>query len=154
MKVQWNSWIWTFALLLCLGWTLIACARGPIQVGFTTSRFLNLDDTGAPLPVVVRIYSLRAPERFQQSDFRSLWKEDQEVLGPDLIARQEITLQPNARATLQVPRQEGLAYLGIMALFRKPQGERWRQLIPVGERRVREIQLTVHERSVKVARIK
>jgi type VI secretion system protein VasD len=93
---------------------------------------LNQDDTGGSLPVLVRIYQLRAKEKFQQATFKTLWKSDKEALEGDLLERKEITIQPGAETELDVDLEvkRGAAYIGVMALFRQPSAEGWKQVVP------------------------
>ena len=93
---------------------------------------LNQDDTGGSLPVLVRVYQLRAKEKFQQATFKTLWKSDKEALEGDLLERKEITIQPGAETELDVDLEvkRGAAYIGVMALFRQPNAEGWKQVVP------------------------
>ena len=101
------------------------------QVVITPSAQLNQDDAGASLPVLLRIYQLRGKDKFQQATFKTLWKTDKDVLEGDLLERKEITVHPETKAVLDVDLdvKHGAAYFGIMALFRKPDVEGWKQLV-------------------------
>ena len=118
------------------------------------SKFLNLDDSGAALPVIVRIYQLSSKDRIENADFMSLWKTDQNVLDGDILDRQEITLLPDSKMVLEVDPKKHPEYLVVMAIFRKPQGNTWRQIIPLKESKVRVVQITVHERSIRLVEVK
>jgi type VI secretion system protein VasD len=91
---------------------------------------LNPDESGAPLSVIVRVYQLKDKERFVRAPFRELWKNDDKVLDGDLLERKEVTVYPETKTSveLQVDKKKGVQYLGVMALFRKPEGELWRQV--------------------------
>lgn len=81
------------------------------------------------LPLVVRVYQLRNKDRLEQADFQSLWKNDQDVLGDDLVDRREFTLHPNAKKLIEVDRIEGAEYVAIMGLFRRPDDQnKWREI--------------------------
>ena len=94
--------------------------------------FRSQDDSGASLPVVVRVYQLRAKDKFQQGTFKALWKNDKEFLEGDLLDRKEITVRPDAETVLdvEVDVKHGAAFLGVMALFRQPDVEGWKYLVP------------------------
>ena len=115
-----------------------------------SSKFLNLDDAGSPLPVIVRIYQLKEKDKMEKADFVSLWKSDQDILGEDLVERKEITLLPDSSIDLKIEAdlEKGVKYIGIMVLFRRPQGDNWRQIMPVKE--AKSVKITAHERSIKV----
>jgi type VI secretion system protein VasD len=93
---------------------------------------LNQDDAGASLPVLVRVYQLRGKEKFQQATFKALWKSDKEALEGDLVERKEITVHPSTEAEIDVDLEvkHGAAFLGVMAVFRQPNAEGWKQVVP------------------------
>lgn len=97
----------------------------------TTTKSLNQDDSGAGLPVVVRLYQLKAPGRFQQAEFKALWKNDRDVLDGDMLERKELTVFPDAKSVVEIDLQKknGAEYIGVMALFRKPDMESWKQVV-------------------------
>ena len=91
---------------------------------------INQDDAGASLPVMVRVYQLKGKDKFQQATFKMLWKNDKDVLEGDLLDRKEMTVHPEAKADLylDVDVKHGAAYLGVMALFRQPDVDGWKQI--------------------------
>ncbi|MBI3596645.1 MAG: type VI secretion system lipoprotein TssJ [Nitrospirae bacterium] len=135
------------------GVLVLGCGNYQIHLILESSKFLNLDDSGAPLPVVVRIYQLSSKNRFESADFTTLWKNDREVLENDTLDRQEITLNPDSSVVLNLDSKKNPAYLAVMALFRKPQGDTWRQVIPLQASKVRSVRITVHERSTKTVTV-
>lgn len=102
------------------------------QVTFTSTKLLNQDDSGEALPVVVRVYQLKGKDKFQQATFKALWKNDRELLEGDLLDRKEITVHPDSETVLDVDLdvKHGAAFLGVMALFRKPDVTSWKELVP------------------------
>jgi type VI secretion system protein VasD len=92
---------------------------------------LNQDDAGGSLPVLVRVYQLRAKERFQQATFKTLWKSDKEALEGDLLERKEVTIHPGKETEIDVDLEvkRGAAFLGVMAVFRQPNAEGWKQVV-------------------------
>lgn len=112
----------------------VACAGGKqdVRLALVSTRVLNTDDSGAALPVVVRVYQLRNRDAFDRASFRTLWKDDRDLLQGDLIERREIVLHPDSEVVveLKVDRKKGAAYLGVVALFRKPSGDSWKKIVP------------------------
>ncbi|ACR10843.1 type VI secretion lipoprotein, VC_A0113 family [Teredinibacter turnerae T7901] len=51
---------------------------------------VNPDEGGHPSPVFVRLYELKDTATFMKSDFLSIYERDTEVLGNELVARQEL----------------------------------------------------------------
>jgi type VI secretion system protein VasD len=119
-------------LVLAMGATTIGCGNGikDVRVTLLPTNRLNPDESGAPLSVMVRVYQLRNRTSFERADFRALWKDDAKALEGDLLERKDVTVFPDTKTSveLQVDRKKGAQFLGIMALFRKPEGEWWRQV--------------------------
>jgi type VI secretion system protein VasD len=93
---------------------------------------LNQNDAGESLPVLVRVYQLRAKDKFQQATFKTLWKSDKEVLEGDVLERKEFTVHPNTEAEYDIDLdvKHGAAFFGIMGIFRQPDVDGWKQLVP------------------------
>ena len=89
---------------------------------------LNSGHDGKPLAVVVRVYRLRDPGRFERAPFTAFLDEDAEqiALGDDLIAASEIVLQPGQRHEIVERLPPESTTLGVVALFRSPAPGRWR----------------------------
>ena len=140
------------SLLLIIAAGTACGGKQQIRMAIESSKFTNPDDTGSPLPVVIRIYQLREKDKMEKAVFMSLWKSDQEILGEDLLERREVTLLPDSTMDLKIEAdmEKGTKYIGIMALFRKPQGDNWRQILPVKE--AKSVRITAHERSIKVTK--
>jgi len=121
-----------FLLILVFGSAVIGCGSGvkDVRVTLLPTNRLNPDESGAPLSVIVRVYQLRNRDRFERAEFRTLWKTDEKVLEGDLLERKEVTVYPETKTSveLQVDQKKGVQFLGVMALFRKPEGELWRQV--------------------------
>ena len=102
------------------------------RLTLTATQALNQDDSGEALPVVVRVYQLRAKDKFQQATFKALWKNDKELLEGDLLDRKELTVHPDSETVLDLDLdvKHGAAFFGVMALFRKPDVMSWKELIP------------------------
>jgi type VI secretion system protein VasD len=104
-----------------------------VTIRLHAAATLNGGDNGPPLALVARIYKLRQAEAFERvsyEGFTSLHAE-RELLGPDLLEVKEVLLIPGQRyeVTEKVSRDAG--YVGVVALFRQPDGQRWRAAFPV-----------------------
>ncbi len=121
-----------FLIMLIMGGVMVGCGSGvkDVRVTLLPTNRLNPDESGGPLSVIVRVYQLKNRERFERADFRALWKNDEKVLEGDLLERKEVTVYPETKTSveLQVDQKKGVQFLGVMALFRKPEGELWRQV--------------------------
>jgi type VI secretion system protein VasD len=126
-----------FLFLTCVALLATACAHKPpvLSINLRGDAVLNPDPSGASLPVVVRLYQLKRRDKFEQADFRALWKSPGDALGGDLVESQEIILRPGEARQIQVQRNLDTRFLGVVALFREPEGDRWRRVLALDEKK-------------------
>ena len=131
-----KSWV-VCGMLIGLLFSVTACGstKQELELALRSTNRLNTTQSGQPAPVVVRIYTLRAKDRFEQATFQELWKHDYDFLGDDLLHRKEITVKPDNKHELEITadREKEENYVGLMALFRKHQPGMWRTVIPIEE---------------------
>jgi len=89
---------------------------------------LNAGDGQRALSLVVRVYQLRASERFDEAPFEVFLdaQRERDVLGDDLIRVTEVLLAPGQRHELIEPLPADGSHVGVVALFRQPAQTRWR----------------------------
>jgi type VI secretion system protein VasD len=90
----------------------------------------NPDATGRPSPVVVRVFQLKTDAAFKGADFFQLFDDDQKVLGPELISRDEYVLAPSEKKTIDVVVSRDARFVGALAAFRDIRNAQWRGLVP------------------------
>lgn len=92
------------------------------------SDSLNINDSGQPLALVLRLYKLKSPDAFLQApgDIFGDPAKEKAALSDDLVAARELQLLPGQHyeATDKVTREA--RYVGVVALFRNPAQGRWR----------------------------
>src|SRR5258708_28788939 len=121
------------AFALCLGTGLspiTACSgsQSPGTVDLTRSAAEDIDPGagGRPSPVVLRIYQLAAGTQFQAADFFQLFDKETPTLGPDLAAREEVTVAPGSTRKITIPLKPNAQTIGIAASFRDIDRASWR----------------------------
>lgn len=77
-------------------------------------------------PVVLRIYRLKSYPVFERTDFLSLYENDTEILGSELVEKQEIFLKPNEKRTVYFEATDDTRTIGIIAAFRYYERGRWK----------------------------
>jgi type VI secretion system protein VasD len=126
------------------------------RVVLMPTNTLNQDDTGGSLPVLVRVYQLRAKEKFQQATFKTLWKSDKEALEGDLLERKEVTIHPGKETELELDLEvkRGATFIGVMAIFRQPNAEGWKQVVPAQSSAMNpftpKVELVLNNNTIKV----
>ena len=110
---------------------LAACASGPpkptkARMTVIAQSDVNPDASGRPSPIVVRVYQLQQDAKFANADFFALFDDEQQALGADLLARDEISLAPGERKEVQVEVKGEAKFLGAVAAFRDIRNSQWR----------------------------
>ena len=131
-----GQWLRRFAAIC--GMLVMACASPPkpppptiVQASVEALANVNPDVRGRPSPVVVKFYELKSLAVFDSADFFSLFERDREILGADLVAREEFQLVPGGRRTFERTLQPDTRYLGVVAAFRDLERSVWRAAVPV-----------------------
>ncbi len=112
----------------------IACASSPPKPARTrltvaATADTNPDANGRPSPVVVRVYQLKADTAFNAAEFFALFDDEMKVLGPDLIGRNEYTVAPSERRTLEMDVSADAKFVGIIAAYRDIRNAQWRTIV-------------------------
>lgn len=99
-----------------------------VAVRLDASANLNADDNGNGLATVMRVYQLRDPVAFLSLPHAAHLDAERvrAVLGDALIATREFTLVPGQTLSFRETLGDGATHLGVVALFRKRAGQRWR----------------------------
>jgi type VI secretion system protein VasD len=142
-----------YAFFLPLLILMTACPKEPARVSMVMNAAANVnpDAQGKPLSVVVRVYQLKDKGRLESADYNAMLKSDKETLSDDLLDRQERVVQPGAQEILEIRANPMANYLGVIALFRSPQGDSWRRVIPISKSKTQKVAITLQEQTVVVS---
>ncbi len=111
----------------------MGCGSPKVKVNVAADQSLNQDNQQRSLPVVLRVYQLSARTKFEQADFKQIWKQDSAFLGSELLAKEEYLVHPGKKSTLKYPKVEGAKYVGVVGLFRNTEQHQWQIIKPVGQ---------------------
>lgn len=92
---------------------------------------LNPDDSGRPSPLRIRLYELKSVSGFNGQDFFSLYERDKDVLGADLVAREEIQVEPGMQKSFKRTLSPDTKFIGVLAPYRKVERATWRAYMEV-----------------------
>lgn len=110
-----------------------ACSGSQLHLNMSSTANLNLNEQNEPLPVMVNIYQLSEDKIFNAANFSDLWKKDLVTLGDGLLTKESLTLNPASQKQLLYDRHPQTRFVGVMAVFRKPEKEAWRSIQPVAD---------------------
>lgn len=96
---------------------------------------LNSGNGGPPLALVARVYTLRRAETFERMPYDAFTNAhtEKEMLGSDLLDVREVLLIPGQRHEVREKVTREAGFIGIVALFRAPDGQRWRAAFPTAD---------------------
>lgn len=122
-----------------------------LNLSFLPTENMNADNRGGPLPTTIRIYLLKSDERFNNADFKSLWKKDLETLSEDLIERRDLNVYPENRAKISLKKAMDANYLGIVAIFRRPnEDNKWKQMIDLQNTFPGDISVVINRDNIEI----
>jgi type VI secretion system protein VasD len=90
---------------------------------------VNPDINRRASPVLLRLYELTSPAPFDAADFMSLYQQDRSVLGGELVAREEIVVEPGQTQAISKLLAPQARVLGVMAIFRDVERSEWRSSV-------------------------
>lgn len=114
-------------------------AKKPYQLTmmYQAVEHLNPDIEGKAAPLVVILYQLKSPTKFQEAEFFSLYTDSTKVLGKNLLDKREIEIQPNQNITEVQNLCSETAYLGVVAGYRDITNAKWKSIFKVsGEKSI------------------
>jgi type VI secretion system protein VasD len=102
-------------------------SRAPMTIA--AGADINPDASGRPSPIVIRIYQLRTDAGFTSAEFFALYDDEQKVLGPELISRDEFMVTPTEKRTIDVSLSGETRFVGAVAAFRDIRNAQWRGIL-------------------------
>lgn len=99
-----------------------------VELHIVGTSDLNAGEDGQGLSTVVRLYKLRDQTGFLSMPYSEFGVADKEKasLGTDLVDVKELVLAPGQILDLQEKMPGDIRYLGVVALLRAPDPQRWR----------------------------
>jgi type VI secretion system protein VasD len=101
------------------------CQSVPLTLALTATQRSNALSSGEGRPVQVRIYQLKSDARLRTASFEDVWQTDTKALEGEVVSSEQHTIFPGEKKSITVQPKPDAAYLGVVALFREPQGKDW-----------------------------
>jgi type VI secretion system protein VasD len=115
-----------------------APAKAGLDFLVTASPLMNPQPDGTPSPLVMRVYLLSGETKFANANFRQLWEDDVNTLGPTMLGKTEIIIQPGGVQRVKAPLAQGTLLIGVVVGFRDFKDAKWRAMVPVqGEKQLK-----------------
>jgi type VI secretion system protein VasD len=143
--------------------TLAACGGAPakvdkppapapapvLRIDVAAAADANRGPAGQALPIVVRLYELKAQGAFSGADFFSLYDREAKTLGGELIAREELALSPGQTRQVVKPLNPQARYLGVLGAFRDIDHAAWRVLVPLADGKDNNLDVAVGAKAIR-----
>jgi type VI secretion system protein VasD len=122
-----------------------------VVIRINTAADINPDVSGRPSPIVVRIYSLKSDDTFNNADFFALYEKDSATLDDTMTSRQELEISPGEKIELEKEYDLKTTHVGVLAAYRDLDNAVWRGSIetPLNETTYIDIELERLTLSVK-----
>lgn len=121
-----------------------------VVLEFEAAGDINPTSEGRPSPLYIRIYQLESYSIFRNADFFSLYDNDHQVLGKDLVGKQEVFLQPNEKRTVYFEPGENTRMIGLLGMFIDYQNTQWKAATGVQVNKTSVINVYVNRTGITV----
>ena len=140
-------------LTIAMAGLLSACAGGPpkpealnIQVSATAD--VNPDMQGRPSPIILHVMELKSGEQFNRLDYMGLTQPAGTVLGPELLGKNQVILQPGESKALPMELNAQTTSIGLVAGYRDIDNAAWRRVIPITQGETKDINITLEQTQI------
>jgi type VI secretion system protein VasD len=103
----------------------------PLGIQITATADVNPDMQGRPSPIILHIMELSSTEQFSRLDYMGLTQPSGAGLGPDLLVKNQMVLQPGESKTLSMDLNPMTTAIGFVAGYRDIDNAAWRKTVPV-----------------------
>jgi len=130
-----------FLLLVGVTAVLAACASKPpedvvLKGSMEAVETVNPDGQGRPSPLVIKIYQLKASDKFELADFFALFDNAEATLGGDLLAVEDVMMSPGDTKPYEGAFDPQTRYIGVVAAYRDINQAKWKSIAPMPERNI------------------
>ena len=132
---------------------LSACAGGPpkrepLGIQITTTADVNPDMQGRPSPIILHIMELTSTEQFNRLDYMGLTQPSGAALGPELLSKNQMVLQPGEAKSLPMELNPMTSAIGLVAGYRDIDNAAWRKVVPVTQGETKSISITLEQTQI------
>ncbi|WP_372682984.1 type VI secretion system lipoprotein TssJ, partial [Desulfosarcina sp.] len=121
-----------------------------VVLEFDAAGDINPNGEGRASPLVVRIYQLKFYSAFGKADFFSLYDNEEQALGRELIKKQEIVLEPNEKRTVFFETEDTTQTIGLLGVFMAYEGIQWKAAAGVKENKTAVIYVYISRAGLSV----
>ncbi|WP_245825482.1 type VI secretion system lipoprotein TssJ [Pseudocolwellia agarivorans] len=136
------------AVILTSCATINAIVPPSTDLTFNVSEDINPDKSGRASPVVVKVFELSSRTIFDTQDFFTLYESPEKILGPDLLKKDELELQPEQLKEHKMVLNKNTRYIGFVVAYRNIDGSRWRAVVEADPTGYKNITLNIEKLAI------
>ena len=144
--------ILSYLLIASLLALLSACAGAPqresVDMQIAATSDVNPDMQGRPSPVILHILELSSTEQFNRLDYMSLTSPSGAAMGPDLLGKTQLVLQPGDSKPMPMELNPLTTAIGLVAGYRDIDNAAWRKSVPVTQGSTKGISVTLEKKQI------
>jgi type VI secretion system protein VasD len=131
---------------------LSACAGAPkrenlgLQISATAD--VNPDMQGRPSPIILHVMELNSTEQFNRLDYMGLTQPSGAALGPELLGKNQVVLQPGESRALPLELNPMTTAIGLVAGYRDIDNAVWRKIVPINQGKTKGISITLEQTQI------
>ena len=128
------------ASIIAVSGLVAACAAsGPpedvvIKGTLQATETVNPDAQGRPSPIVVKVFQLKARDKFELADFFALFDSAEATLGADVLAVEDVMMTPGEVRPYEGAFDPTTRYVGVIGAYRDINQAQWRAVVPMPEK--------------------
>ena len=120
---------------------LSACASGPpedivLKGSMQAVETVNPDGQGRPSPLVIKIYQLKAKDKFELADFFALFDQAEATLGADMLGVEDVMMTPGERRPYEGEVDPNTRFIGVVGAYRDINQAQWKAVVPMPEKNI------------------
>jgi type VI secretion system protein VasD len=120
---------------------LSACASGPpedivLKGSMQAVATANPDGQGRPSPIVIKIYQLKAKDKFELADFFALFDQAEATLGADMLGVEDVMMTPGEVRPYEGAVDPNTRFIGVVGAYRDINQAQWKALVPMPEKNI------------------
>lgn len=100
-------------------------------LNFVAAKNLNPDMETRPSPVVVKVFELASRGPIETADFFSLYSDYEQILGPELLNKEELVFNPGQKLSYQRELNRNTRFIAVLVAYQDIENSRWRDVIAV-----------------------
>ena len=131
---------------------LTACAGAPkrenLEVQIAATADVNPDMQGRPSPIILHVLELSSTEQFNRLDYMSLTSPSGAAMGPDLLGKTQMVLQPGENKPIPMELNPLTTAIGLVAGYRDIDNATWRTVVPVTQGATKGINVTLEQQQI------